>query len=418
MSLEIRSKKAKYMELAFICALMILLLISAFKAFPAGPGLIGLSTTNLEIGDRPFYINDSNPFGEKGYASFKGSFLYPKVLEIISFLSINVFGQSTTSFAWSGIAVFFTSIIAIVINRIIYASGRLVGGENTGIIAMGLFAISPYTYFYALSGGITMYTLFGVSLSTYLFLSLANNKTTFGDSWVEVCILFAALVATSSLRPSAIIFCATVSLSSACYSLLGLIRSRKNKPQLSIILMLSVLSLSIYAHQFIQTSSYSLAAFEAFVREPGTFFGYERFKLSHNINTLFSSDSLFDKAQACIYLLCWKILDFTSGIIDLRDTHSAESFPSLFSFIARIFSGMFYLAPLSLFSTTSILMFWRFFNSKGLSVCIVGAALAVSPSLLGVAMSRYYIMFLSPFLLAASYLISKFPNLTDVRAES
>ena len=100
-------------------------------------------------------------------------------------------------------------------------------------------------------------------------------------------------------------------------------------------------------------------------------------------------------------------MDFWSGINDVRDTHAAVNFDSLFSFFARLSTGFFYFVPLSLFASLSFLLNLRFVLKSGLVAPLFASLVAISPSLLGVAMSRYYFMFITPFIILAAILIDQ-----------
>ena len=52
------------------------------------------------------------------------------------------------------------------------------------------------------------------------------------------------------------------------------------------------------------------------------------------IDSLIFADSGINKMQGYIYNCLWKFMDFWSGINDIRDTHAAVSFESLFPFFA------------------------------------------------------------------------------------
>ena len=91
-------------------------------------------------------------------------------------ISIKLFKQSSISTLWNFLTISISSILTFLTVRFVYASGRSLFDERTGIIAMIFFTLSPYTYFYALSGGITIYVLFGTTLCTYTILKIFNKK--------------------------------------------------------------------------------------------------------------------------------------------------------------------------------------------------------------------------------------------------
>ena len=61
--------------------------------------------------------------------------------------------------------------------------------------------------------------------------------------------------------------------------------------------------------------------------------------------------------------------------------------------------------PLLICSVLSVLLARKLLNSSGLIVLMVSSLVAISPSLMGVAMSRYLYMFFTPFILSASLVI-------------
>ena len=142
------------------------------------------------------------------------------------------------------------------------------------------------------------------------------------------------------------------------------------------------------------------------------FFGYPREVLRTKIDSLISADAVVTVLQGHIYNCLWKFMDFWSGINDVRDTHAAVNFESLFPFFARLSTGFFYLMPLSLLALLSSLLNFRFVLKSGLVALIFASLVAISPSLLGVAMSRYYFMFITPFIVLAAVLIDQLLSLS------
>ena len=209
MNLRLTSRKAKVIEIFFLIVISSLIVISFFLPLNVGEGQIGIKARPLEIGDRKFYINDDKPFSGNGYGEFKGGPLYPKILESISFTSIKIFKQTTSSDIWNIQAISISSILSLFTLRLIYYSGKILKNEETGIIGMAIYAAFPYTYLYALSGGITSYTLFGTSACTYLVLRIQRELKTrkVKESKLLPRILLSIfLTLTAFLRPSSIIF--------------------------------------------------------------------------------------------------------------------------------------------------------------------------------------------------------------------
>ena len=99
-------------------------------------------------------------------------------------------------------------------------------------------------------------------------------------------------------------------------------------------------------------------------------------------------------------------MDFWSGINDIRDTHAAVSFESLFPFFARLSLDSLYDAAFSLGITLNATEFPFVFRS-GLVALLFASLVAISPSLLGVAMIDI-IYVIIPFIILAAVLIDQF----------
>ena len=207
--------RIKSIEWVFYGLIIFFIATSIFFSIPIGEGEIGISSDYLVIGDRTFYINDLDPFGEKGYQNYKGTgisfsggILYPKILEIASFISEKIFNQSTTSTLWNTIVIIFASICSVLTHKLLYLIGKLIGGEKTGNMCMIIYTICPYTYYYVLGGGITNYTLLFCSFSTYSLIKLINLQTVQSPFRFknELAILSFSLLSLCLLRPSSAIF--------------------------------------------------------------------------------------------------------------------------------------------------------------------------------------------------------------------
>ena len=409
MNSRLISRKAKIIEIFFLIVISSLIAVSCFLPLNAGGGQIGIKARPLEIGDRKFYINDAKPFSGNGYGEFKGGPLYPKILESISFTSIKIFKQNTISDIWNIQVISISSILSFFTLRLIYYSGKILKNEETGVIAMAIYAALPYTYFYALSGGITSYTLFGTSACTYLVLKIQRELKTekLKDMTILLRILLSIfLLYTSLLRPSSIIF----SLVATVFLIIKEIHNyrylNKNHKMLFINILIYSVPLGICIHQFWETQFYTRVAIDSFASERGTFFGYSRDLLREKIGTMRGNAEIFEKAKSILLQIMWKFNDFFTGINDLRDTHSPTS-NSLFSFLIRVTIGTFILAPVSYISLLGIFIYKKLILKTNLWICLIASTLAISPSLIGVAMSRYYFMFITPFILIASVMFSE-----------
>lgn len=408
--MKIQIRRENLLILFFLLILFLSIFVSSFYPIPAGTGEVGAAAGTLAIGDRPFYIDDSSPFSPiKGYGSFRGGFLYPKILEGISFVSIYVFQSDTTSFSWNILLLSLSSLLALAIAKFIFEIGKSIANERVGFLALAIYVFSPYTYFYVLSGGITIFVLFGVSLVSYALLKIIKDIQLFGDlsisSILNVLCFALGLVYLSCLRPSSILFSVVLTVSAFLYVIIN--RRQIDDSMYLISLFVLAFATVVSVQQFLLTIDYTQAALDAFVIEPGMFFGYPREVLRSKIYSLISADSALTILQGHIYNCLWKFMDFLSGINDIRDTHAAVNFESLFPFIARLSTGFFYLMPLSLLASLSLLLNFRFVFKSGLVALLFASLVAISPSLLGVAMSRYYFMFITPFILLAAVLIDQ-----------
>ena len=409
MSIKLTSRKAKITESIFILFLIVIIFFSFFKPIQAGDGEIGLQANPLRIGDRRFYISDKNPFGGRGYENYKGGPLYPNVLKGISYISIKIFNQSTTSIWWNSITILISSTLTILTFRLTYAAGKLLFDERTGIISMIFFTFSPYTYFYALSGGITIYTLFGTSLSTYLTLKIfnhLNNNQPNNSRTLEKILLSLTLIYMSLIRPSSIIFSIVISLIMIILEITNLLKFKKPKKLLSFSIFIFVFSLVFSMHQLWDTKNYTIATINIFSFEQGTFMGVDRNVIRNKIEILLQSSEIIKNIEGFLNRFLWKFNDYFTGIIDIRDTHSPQDM-ALFPFLIRVSIGTTLLAPLTYFSYLGIFIFRKKILKTGLWISLFASFLSVSPSLLGVAMSRYYYMFITPYILISAMTISK-----------
>ena len=403
----IHLSRSRWLELIFAFVLLLSIALTSLKPLPAGEGSVGVASSVLDIGDRPFYINDSDPFSsKKGNITFSPSPLYPKILESVSFVSINIFGSNTTSPIWNTILISLSSVAAVVVNRLIYSSGRILAGDRCGLVSMCLYMLCPLTYLYTLSGGITIFVLLGNALVCNGVLQIVHiNNTCVSDKklWHSSFVLLLGLLMLSFLRPSSLFVVLVIVpyifyLFSTGFAWL--------RPIVRITLLTSLVFVAILAlDQLISSMSYSQMAVKGFLSEPGLFFGFPRDLLRDKINLLIDSPSVFEKIKGFVAYVLWKFMDFVSGMADIRDTHSATKFSSLFPFLLRIYNGFLYMYPLLICSFLSVLLARKLLNSSGLIVLMVSSLVAISPSLMGVAMSRYLYMFFTPFILSASLVI-------------
>ena len=214
------------------------------------------------------------------------------------------------------------------------------------------------------------------------------------------------------IRPSSIIFCEVVS---AIIILLQFknICFNKEKKYSTIIIFIFMIPLIIGLNELWETKYYSIKALNAFSNEQGTFLGYERDLIRSKIEILMKSSQLKSNLEGFTYNVIWKINDFITGIIDIRDTHNPISTP-LLSFLIRISVGTFFLAPLTYIFFIGLIVLRKNIISSGLWISLIASIISISPSLIGVAMSRYYYMFITPFVLVSAMTISKIYNMKNL----
>ena len=133
---------------------------------------------------------------------------------------------------------------------------------------------------------------------------------------------------------------------------------------------------------------------------------FPRELLREKINIMKNNSEIFSNLKSNLVQIIWKVNDFFTGIIDIRDTHNATKSNSIFAFLLRISTGTFFMAPITYISLIGIFLYKKLLLKTNLWICLVASIFAISPSLIGVAMSRYYFMFITPFILTASVLLT------------
>ncbi len=395
--------KASSLEKFYFSILIFFIILSFFITIPTDTTNLGISSTNLAIGDRPFYIN--NTLKGYGYSNYSGNILYPTVLKIITSIS-NLFGADEYSKLWNTITIFITSLLSLITLRLLRASSYLIFNEKVSKISCCIYILNPYTYFYSLSGGITNYIVVGVSFTMYLICylykrgSLITNK----DSLISNIFINISCIYLSLLRPSGGIF-GTVFL---IIILSKYIRIYIEKRSFNIIrfanILITVFGLIVVTYNFKTVLNYSFANVNIFLNEKGYYFGYSRELLRSKLKI--DNINILENLKMALYYLSWKITDFVSGISDIRDSHDAQNINNLLPFILRTSTGIFFLFPINLFSFLGILLNIRLIIKTELWIVLISSFIAISPSLLGVAMSRYLIMFFPPFILFAAKIIN------------
>ena len=164
-----------------------------------------------------------------------------------------------------------------------------------------------------------------------------------------------------------------------------------------------VLSLVIVIYNIDYSLKYSIIGINKFANEGGLYFGYSRDILRSKLNL--DNFNNFENIKNYIYIFLWKITDFVSGMSDIRDTHNASNIEQILPFLLRTFTGIFILFPTNLFAFFGIILNFKFIYKTDLWLIFIAAILALSPSLIGVAMSRYLLMFYTPFIAFSAKMI-------------
>jgi len=378
----------------YLAAVFLLLLLTFMHPFPTDAGYVGLTIGALDIGDRPFYVTD---IPELSIAlsdgdSIKPLPLYPFILKTLHFILL-LLGQSQNHLLWNLLAILSCCFCNVVSIRFLYFYSIKFYDLRIAKVALILFVLSPYTYFYTISGGITAYMILGVSILVYSLSSCIESYLSKAQVFPKDSALFVlSSVILSFLRPTGAILVVTASFLALLLFLVypyltsKHLRSTHFYPILFICISLSFLLL-------FQSEKYISINLSSWPQELGTFLGYPRDSLRQSISSYSAKEPLFGG----ILFVAWKILDLITGFSDVRDSFLAENHSSILPFIFRVASGVFFLAPFNFLAFLSMFVFRRFLANPCYSIPLVSSIVAVSPSLLGVAMSRYWVMFYFPF---------------------
>ena len=132
-------------------------------------------------------------------------------------------------------------------------------------LAMIIYIFSPYTYFYVLSGGITIFVLFGVSFVSYALLRIIDDIQLFGDLSISrilnILCFGLGLIYLSCLRPSAILFSVVLIVLAFLYVIIN----RRKIDNYMYLMCLAVLAFAtvVSVQQFLLTIDYTQAALDA-----------------------------------------------------------------------------------------------------------------------------------------------------------
>ena len=97
--------------------------------------------------------------------------------------------------------------------------------------------------------------------------------------------------------------------------------------------------------------------------------------------------------------------DFYAGINDLRDSFSAANQEGILPFLLRVSTGVFYFTPLSTLSVFGFFTFREKIIDTGFWLPLFAAFAAISTSFFGCSLSRYYFMFITPFIVSSALLL-------------
>ena len=403
------SESIKYPLIFFLIVLFIFYVYSFYFPIPTpnndiilgNEETVGIGADILSIGDRNFYFQEKT--SNYGYENLgiKGSFLYPLILNSLEFITSKL---GLSSIAWNSLVIFLASLCAILSLFFIDKSANIIFEERTANIASWIFVLCPYTLFYCISGGITIYMTLGISFFLYL-ISKSNifDSKGFGIK-IPLLMVFVLLnvLFISSLRPTGSIFSIVTIF---CLGITIYSKSSRNLIKLSktekmVIYSTFAFCLAYCLYQVQTNTSYISFTVNNFVSEGGTFFGLERELIRNKIDSFAVED--FKYLKSYFYLITWKIIDFVGGLSDIRDSHATWGITSLFPSMARIFVGIFIMFPLNLSAFLGIFIYWKKIYYSGLWITLFAAFLSLAPSLLGVAMSRYLIMVYPPIIIISA----------------
>lgn len=400
--------KAKFhkLELIYICLLATLIIISYFFSIPTDSTNAGLSSEELALGDRLFYISeDGKGFGYNiENKNYTGNFLYPYILKAITFAA-NIFGEDQYSVTWNTIAIFLTSMISLISLRLLRLSSLFLFNERVSIVASLIFIVNPYSYFYSITGGITNYLILGVSFVFYLFSSYCSKikKIEYSDNLKDLFLICFGCVYLSCLRPTGSFFSFSI-LFIFLFKYLRKIIKNENQRKGYIPLFIILISIFFVGLNFNQTLNYTFLNVSLFQIEEGNFFGFPRNNIRENLELM--QFGILNQLKAAFYLILWKVTDFISGLSDIRDTHSAFMITPFTPFLFRVITGLFFLYPLNLFCTLGILSNRKLIIKSDLWIILCATFIALSPSIIGIANSRYLIMFYTPLLIFGAKFLS------------
>ena len=405
--------------------LFILIIYTLFNPIPTDSNVtdgVGIGSKLLNIGDRFFYFRNDNDICEKinsislscksYYGQVKPGPLYPFILLSIN-NALNMLGINSY-YAWNSLVILITVILTYLSLYFINKSSFIISRSQSGRYASWIFVLCPYTYFFALNGGLTMYLIFGVSFLTYLLIKLSLNSKIFFKKtiFIQSIIFCLTSIYLSLLRPTGTTF-SLVCLSILIYLLIKkFIFIPKNKfLLLSIILITSTIIFLI--SQFYSYRLYIDNVYGNFISENGSFFGVDRSIIREILYK--DQDQITEAIKSSFYTIIWKINDFIAGMLDIRDSHTSfdDNTTPIFPFLMRVTTGIFYLIPVNALFVFGLIKFRNRILQSGLWISLLASFVSISPSILGYSNSRFLIMFFPPFILIAGLMLTVIFNEED-----
>ena len=406
------NKKINVYEKIYIAIIILFILASCLINIPTDSTDIGISSPNLAIGDRLFYINDTARGYGYGFNNIHGNFLYPFILKIITFLA-KIFGQDEYSKLWNLFTILVASTLSIFTLSFLRKSALFVFQKKTADIVCILFLINPYSYFYSLSGGITNYLSFGVTLLLYLFCRSYKEgyKLTKSNLIKDNLLVSFVCIYLASLRVTGAFFGLIIITFFLYRNLSKLVYDQEFDSRKIVNVFINLFGLFLVSLNFVSVSNYVNDNLYYFTKEPGYFFGYPREILRAKLNL--STELIFINIKNIFYTLVWKLTAFVSGLSDIRDTHSSAKIDSVFPFMARTFTGIFILYPINLLCFFGLISSRKIIFNSDIWLLLLACFVAVSPSFLGISLSRYLMMVYTPFIIFGAQSLINLLRLRD-----
>ena len=392
------------LNLFFIISIT-LIVISAIQAIPVdGGGQIGIMANPLSIGDRSFYINDVDPWGDISTGTTStASPLYPLLLRSYSSI-VGLAGFSSTTPAWNlcAIAITWATSLAtlLMLKRIAHTTFNQGAGDKAAII----YSLCPYTYYYILSGGLTAIFLCTFTAYTLLIIRSASliqkEKALSAISWIGQASIATLTVL---LRPSGLPIIAIMQLGITLYIAIKKVHkgNRCTKLRLesdvkrSLYCLLACAIIAISA--IVPSRVYINDSLRAYQVESGTHLGVERSQIKGIVSDLHSSGEVANSLAGGAILAGWRISDAFLGINDARDTYTTiPSRSQAVGVIARGLTAIFFLLPMSYAALAAAYVYREEIVRSGFCIPLTAMVVTLSYSLLGFPMSRYYIMVWTP----------------------